>query len=211
MIERFVVTPTRGFSTELATLNAAVGDGGATHIIIHPNDQAPVGLPTMKSMQQASRVEPKFHFEDAIDIIRDAQNFQRWGNLGFRKALEIGGDDTIVLMINDDIVITPHQLDKVFKQLENADVLTMDDRPAGGVTPMTGWLFGVRPSKILMDEEYVFWWGDDDLWKRAEEEGLRTVQANARYVHDRGKKRAWDTIFDPIMRSDKERYHARWG
>lgn len=210
-MNRFVVTPTRAYSTELAALNASVRDAGATHIIIHPNDQAPVGHPTPKSQQLANRMEPKFVFEDSVNIIRAAQNFQYWGNLGFRKALELGGKDAVALMISDDIAITPHQLDKVFKQMENADVLTMDDRTPGGVTPITGWLFGVRPSVIHMDENYIFWWGDDDLWKRAEKQGLRTVMANARYVHDRKGRRTWDTIFDPIMRVDKERYRLTWG
>ena len=209
-MNRFVVTPTRGYNQALVNLNAVVRDGGATHIIIHPNDQAPVGAPTSKSEQRAARMEPKFVFEESINIIRAAQNFQYWGNLGFKKALEVGGENSVVLMINDDIVITSHQLNKIFEDFGDADVISMDDRPPGAVTPMTGWLFGVRPSASLMDEEYVFWWGDDDLWKRAEAEGLKTKLVNARYSHERGAKRGWDSIFDGIMKSDKDRYHARW-
>lgn len=209
-MNRFVVTPTRGFSQALASLNIAVRDSGATHIIIHPNEAAPVGLPTPASETQAATVEPKFTFEGSIDLVRAAQNFQYWGNLGFKKALEVGGEDAVALMINDDIAITGDQLDRIFKELEDSDVISMNDRPKGGVTPMTGWLFGVRPAKILMDEEYVFWWGDDDLWDRAGAEGLRRKLVGARYVHNRGNKRGWDTIFDPIMKADRDRYHAIW-
>lgn len=209
-MNKFVVTPTRGINPALVDLNLSVRKSGATHIIVHPNHDAPVGLPTEESIEHAKTLTHTFEFEGSINIIRAAQNFQYWGNLGFRKALEVGGEDTIVLMINDDIVISPEELNSIFDQFGDADVLSMDDRPKGGATPMTGWLFGLRPSKILMDENYVFWWGDDDLWNRAETAGLKTTLAHAKYKHERKSKRDWDEIFDPIMKADKDLYQKTW-
>lgn len=203
----FVVVPTRGDSHErVLALCEATKEAGATFVVIHPNPRARIGAP---SPSTAEGVVPEILY-DGINIVRDAENFQRWGNLGFQAALDQAGENALALMVNDDVIVSAESLKSLFLELEEADVITMNTRYPGASTPMTGWLFGVRPAVIMLDENYVFWWGEDDLWHRAKERDLRIVVSSAPHEHNREDKPAWPPAYDRAVGRDRLRYRTNW-
>lgn len=197
-MERFVIIPTRaGLTIPLAELLDAVTSAHAKPIII-------------------TNIGEHVEYPGAICLERGRQNFQHWANLGLDYALKATppGADVFALIVNDDIRIEPIQLDRIFDQAAGNDVVSMDDRPGMMFTPwspMTGWLFGVRPGTIRLDEGFTFWWGDDDLWIRATRDPqLRTKLVNAKYLHERGTKGAWDPEFDATAAADRDLFFTRY-
>jgi len=195
-MERFVIIPTRaGLTPSLGELLDAVTAASAKPVII-------------------TNIGQNVDYPGAICVERRRQNFQHWGNLGLEYALNAtaNGADVFALIINDDIRIDPAQLDRIFDQAVHSDVISMDDRPPFTPwSPMTGWLFGVRPGKIWLDEAFTFWWGDDDLWVRATRDPqLRTKLVSAQYSHDRGGKGAWDPEFDAVATADRDLFFSRY-
>jgi len=209
--ERYVVVPARDHSPLLEGLAESVLAVGAQFIIIHTNPDAPVSSPTPESTAHAETLVPKIDIPGAINIFGDAQNFQRWVNLGLRRALELGGDDALVLVINDDVIVPPESLDSMFSFLESADLVYLNTRPFGAHTPLTGWLFGIRPSVLMMDERYTWWYGDDHLWKEATSRGLRILMLDCEHEHVRGDKPPCEPSFISLTELDNALYRKLWG
>lgn len=207
---RFVVVPAREYSPLLPGLAESSAAVGAQFIVIHTNPKAPMGHPTPESSAYAETLTPSIVIPGAINIFGDAQNFQRWVNLGLRRALELGGEDALVLIINDDIVVPAESLEAMFTYLENSDLVYLNTRPLQAMTPLTGWLFGVRPAVLLMDERYTWWYGDDHLWQEARSRGLRMTMLDCEHEHIRGNKPPCDSEFTDIVQVDGALYHQLW-
>lgn len=130
------------------------------------------------------------------------RNIQAWWNTGLNEA----GDKALVL--NDDIATTPESFTTLLDALDDHDLIWIPGRV--GVTPISGWCYGIRPEAIRPDEAFVWWYGDDDLYKRAIRDNLRTAVLDVPVLHDHPGP-AFPDEFTRAVRSDRALYYRRWG
>lgn len=99
----------------------------------------------------------------------DPPNIQRWWNRGLDYAEGHGAD--ICLVINDDIVC--HEpLTKLAEALRSSTATLA--APEGFKIP--GWCYALNlRHDIRPDEAYEWWYGDWDLWLRAESDGQGVI------------------------------------
>lgn len=142
---------------------------------------------------------------DTITVRSTARNIHTWWNAG----LDHCGDKALVL--NDDIIATSSMLQLMVDALETADVVYLAGHRVGHVTPLTGWCYGIRPDKIRPDEQFGWWYGDDDLYLRAQRDGLRITPVNSAIVHARGPVAFENPEHPAMVERDAALYHSRWG
>lgn len=142
---------------------------------------------------------------DTVTVRSDSRNIHTWWNLGL---------DTCTgpaLALNDDVEATAAALAALGAELDTADLVYLDQRP--GPNPLTGWCFGLHPDRIRPDEAFQWWYGDDDLYRRAVRDGLTIRSVRSKDIrHVRPTAQHFE---DPAMRAvvDRDRYtfRDRWG
>jgi len=133
----------------------------------------------------------------------EARNIHTWWNLGLNQC------DGPALILNDDLIATHTALETLAAELDTADLVYLGGR--GGPSPMTGWCFGLPPDKIRPDEAFEWWYGDDDMYRRAVVYGLtvRAVEA-PEIVHNKVARFA-DPNLEAATVRDERLYRQRWG
>lgn len=121
-----------------------------------------------------------------VTIVRDDspdRNISRWWNLGIKAVPESSEWNTLVL--NDDVIMGPDSVRRLVQALRwsscalafpgHADLFLKTRTPER----ITGWCFMLRGEiGVLVDEEFVWWYGDNDLdWRCRELSGARMVSA----------------------------------
>jgi len=178
-------------------------------IIIPTRFDRPTLTPLVKACQATGHVilihtEPGHPPIAGTTTIRsDARNIHTWWNLGLDQC------DGPALILNDDLNVTHTALKKLATALDHTDLVYLQGR--GGPSPMTGWCFGLHPDKIRPDEAFQWWYGDDDLHRRAITEGL-TVKAipASGIVHNKVARFADPQLEQATIR-DEHLYRQRWG
>lgn len=127
------------------------------------------------------------------------RNIHAWWNTG----LDACTGPTLVL--NDDLVTTPAALATLLAALDDADLVHVPGRSAKAPTPISGWCFGVNG--LRADEAFVWWYGDDDLYRRAETPAL--VDVDVRHVLRPSMGPAPE--FADTVTADRNLYLSRWG
>ncbi len=123
---------------------------------------------------------------EGVTVVRDDstdRNISRWWNLGIKAVPESSTWNTLVL--NDDVVMGPGSVRRLALGLRwstcvlafpgHAD-LTLKTRTPDRIT---GWCFMLCGEVgVLADEDFVWWYGDNDLdWRCRELGGARMVSA----------------------------------
>ena len=124
-----------------------------------------------------------------------------WWNQGLNTAQ----DDECIIM-NDDITITDLQLRMIADSLHHSDLVCVNS--VNGQAPISGHCFGINKQSIRLDENYVWWYGDADLYKRAEAQHLTITHINTTIPnqHENIKPREYRRN----IRNDKLIYESRW-
>lgn len=91
-------------------------------------------------------------------------NIQKWWNLGIKFAMDNGASHVAIL--NDDLELIGDPLQKIF------NLMIQEDATIGYPLPATsdpcGYCFILNTEHgIFPDEKYRWWYGDNDLYKRA--------------------------------------------
>lgn len=141
---------------------------------------------------------------DTVTVRSGARNIHTWWNAGLNEC------EGPALVLNDDVATDTGDLLAMFAALDDVDLVYAEGR--GGPMPLTGWCFGLHPDKIRPDPAFTWWYGDDDLWKRAVAEGLTTravVLHNTR--HERPGPRFGDPAMAQVIARDEALFRSRWG
>lgn len=132
-------------------------------------------------------------------------NIQRWWNRGIDNAVACGARH--VMVINDDIVLTPGVLEGLRRALMiNEATLAFPHHTMSGWAWMLDTTDGVRPW-----EELRWWWGDNDLVEQARRARgvLYCPEIPVQHVHPNG-----NTVANPALQAlaaaDAAVFHSRW-
>lgn len=112
----------------------------------------------------------------AVTLKKRGNTFDSWINQGMDYTLSVCSDPRVVIL-NDDIVISPELLEPFFQELETHDLVYMDQR-GDMVTPapLTPQLFGMLPTTMRLPEPEglaLWWWNTDDMYHQAVADGKR--------------------------------------
>jgi hypothetical protein len=131
-------------------------------------------------------------------------NIHRWWNTGIDALTALGASHIAVL--NDDLVITPGLLDVLSHALDVTDATIAVPK-----SRMTGWCWmldtdhGIRP-----DEGYRWWFGDNDLFERANEaHGIAAVEGWPVHHPHANEATSRSPELQALAREDEARWHAR--
>lgn len=134
------------------------------------------------------------HIEDFDDI-----NIYRYWNSGFEHAVANGADAVVLLngAIDLDTFIIKDAYDLFLS--DSKEVVNIADGAAVLVS---------ATSSIRADDQFQIWFGDNDLYRRAEDvtSYLRSNYFNLSYLIDPNSVDS----FDSIVASDEVKYNAKW-
>lgn len=102
-------------------------------------------------------------YATGIIIRDDTLNISKWWNLGLDVAYKLGAE--YVLVLNDDVSLPDNWLPDIIKSLEVNSGASADR----GNGLIQGYAFGLNSKdRILVDENLVWWCGDDDIQRQCE-------------------------------------------
>lgn len=122
----------------------------------------------------------------------DNLNIQHWWNLGIEEAVRRGA--THVAVSNDDVRLGPRALDDLLDALDATGATVASPGPErlhvrrylpfGRMLDGSLWVLDARTT-LRPDEEFVWWFGDDDLDLRARRDygGVVAVPISFEHVH----------------------------
>lgn len=143
-----------------------------------------------------------------LDYEAEVPNISRMWNMGLYAAESLAeGRPYHVAVINDDVIVPPDWFDRV--------VSAMGDKAAGCVQRefdprMTGYAFILNGTiRLFADEQFQWWYGDDDLQRRAEKAG-GVAYAPGQDVEHRHPNSTTVGILADIAREDGYRFNRKW-
>jgi hypothetical protein len=165
-----------------------------------------------------------------ITVLQDRGpiNISRWWNTGLRHVygLQDGSDDEFtVAVLNDDLRVPPRfveTLDDNLEQTKAAAICPITLLPEHRVLlvntlksqpRMVGFAFALRGSlRLLADEQFVWWYGDNDLdWRCRDLGGVAHVGGSWEgFVHLHPDSTTTGELAAQAGR-DRETFVAKWG
>jgi hypothetical protein len=149
------------------------------------------------------------------------RNIHSWWNFGIRCA-GLASMADVAVIVNDDVRAAPGALLELASHVTpnrcaSAMLAWPDDIEHGRarVTQMTGYCFAIDPRRILPDEHFEWWYGDNDLELRARamrpDTGVRAV-SGLDIEHRRVGHAYPDAAFavDKTCARDAQRFRARY-
>lgn len=185
MTSSFIVIPTRFDRSTLAPLIESCLQVAETVIVHTEPGHAPV--------------------RGTIPVHDYSTSIQHWWNSGLDKCTGPS------LVLNDDIYATPEDLLQLFEALENADLVYLAGHRIGHATPLTGWCYGLRPDVIRPSNDFLWWYGDDDLYRRATRDGLRVEAVTIPGIeHQRPDVAFANPVHAVMVEQDARLFAERW-
>lgn len=136
---------------------------------------------------------------------RGPVNIHRWWNAGLDYAQANGA--TVAVVLNDDVLVPPDAIGEMVDRLRDAGAWLCGADP----TAMTGWAWaldltaGERP-----DERFCWWYGDNDLWRRAADAG-RLTGVNVGIAHQHpNQATAASPELQRLAAEDMHTYQSKW-
>jgi hypothetical protein len=142
----------------------------------------------------------------------DKMSITYWWNLGIDYVTKTMPDAPI-LVLNDDLGMSVEMINELLDELKDNDLIWSRNYGPYIYSPFSGACFGLRAGSIRLDEEFVWWHGDDDLYHRANEAGLRLKETKVEPVHVRATDyEDWGTtMFADDIPRDTALFANRWG
>ena len=137
---------------------------------------------------------------DAVNLHDYRRNIHHWWNTGLDAC------DGPALVLNDDVTATPDALQNMLDELRYADLVYAPGRSRKAMTPITGWCYGVRSERLRPDPAFVWWYGDDDLYQRAQSRRM----VPARITHLQRDDMGPAAEFAEAVHADRALYASRW-
>jgi hypothetical protein len=142
----------------------------------------------------------------------DKMSITYWWNLGIDYVTETMPNAS-VLVLNDDLGMSVEMIKELVDELEDNDLIWSRNYGPYVYSPFSGACFGLRAGTIRLDEEFVWWHGDDDLYHRAKKSGLRLKATKVEPIHVRANDyENWgETMFAEDIPRDTALFVSRWG
>jgi hypothetical protein len=99
-------------------------------------------------------------------------NIHTWWNVGLDALTEVGC--TRFAVLNDDVAVDDPTFVHALAHAAADGISYITPPWAQRETPMTGWAFGIDATIIRPDPLFSWWWGEHDLYLRAQAMGLPT-------------------------------------
>jgi hypothetical protein len=132
-------------------------------------------------------------------------------NMGLRTVARLAqGQPYDVAVLNDDAIVPAGWFDAVVAEMRNTGAAA--GSAARDFDPrMAGYAFILDGDKgLLADEQFQWWYGDDDLQRRAREAG-GVVRVWGYDVEHRYGGHSTQGHFADIAAADAQRFKAKWG
>jgi hypothetical protein len=135
-----------------------------------------------------------------------------WWNLGIDYVTKTM-PNAPVLVLNDDLGMSVEMINELLDELEDNDLIWSKNYGPYVHSPFSGACFGLRAGTIRLDEQFVWWHGDDDLYHRAKQAGLRLRATEVEPIHVRTTDyENWGTtMFADDIPRDGALFASRWG
>jgi len=132
-------------------------------------------------------------------------------NLGLKRAEQwAGGDPYDVAVLNDDAIVPPGWFETITKAMQGTGAKA-GAAARGDDHRMAGFAFILDGTAgLYADEQFEWWYGDDDLERRASEAG-GVIQVPGLYVEHRHPDSTTVGILAEKAAQDNIRYKAKWG
>jgi hypothetical protein len=142
----------------------------------------------------------------------DKMSITYWWNLGIDYVTKTM-PNAPVLVLNDDLGMSVEMVNELLDELKDNDLIWSKNYGPYVYSPFSGACFGLRAGTIRLDEQFVWWHGDDDLYHRAKEAGLRLKETKVEPIHVRTTDyENWGTtMFADDIPRDGALFASRWG
>jgi hypothetical protein len=142
----------------------------------------------------------------------DKMSITYWWNLGIDYVTKTM-PNAPVLVLNDDLGMSVEMVNELLNDLKDNDLIWSRNYGPYVYSPFSGACFGLRAGTIRLDEEFVWWHGDDDLYHRAKQAGLRLKESKVEPIHVRATDyENWGTtMFADDIPRDNALFDSRWG
>ena len=142
----------------------------------------------------------------------DKMSITYWWNLGIDYVTKTM-PNAPVLVLNDDLGMSVEMINELLDELEDNDLIWSKNYGPYVHSPFSGACFGLRAGTIRLDEQFVWWHGDDDLYHRAKQAGLRLRATEVEPIHVRTTDyENWGTtMFADDIPRDGALFASRWG
>jgi hypothetical protein len=134
----------------------------------------------------------------------DEINIHRWWNKGIKFAMDNGA--RYVAVLNDDVELADDPLNNIASAMNNSDATIGVPYPFTGHIPGYAWVLDTSKG-IFPDENFRWWYGDDDLFRRAE--NIIAVACKIRHVEG-NKLTSSNPELMELTKKDKEYYDNKW-
>ncbi len=131
----------------------------------------------------------------------DELNIHKWWNMGIDFAVKHGAD--YVAVLNDDVQLIDDPLNKIVAGMGDAAIGQPDIGSICGYCFVLNTKYGLRA-----DESYTWWYGDNDLYDRAQQYGVARVAVDVRHLHGNELTGANLALLE-ITKIDKQLYDSR--
>lgn len=142
----------------------------------------------------------------------DKMSITYWWNLGIDYVTKTM-PNAPVLVLNDDLGMSVEMINELLDELKDNDLIWSRNYGPYAYSPFSGACFGLRAGTIRLDEQFVWWHGDDDLYHRAKQAGLRLKATTVEPIHVRASDyENWGTtMFADDIPRDNALFISRWG
>jgi hypothetical protein len=142
----------------------------------------------------------------------DKMSITYWWNLGIDYVTKTM-PNAPVLVLNDDLGMSVEMINELLDELKDNDLIWSRNYGPYVYSPFSGACFGLRAGTIRLDEQFVWWHGDDDLYHRAKQAGLRLKATTVEPIHVRASDyENWGTtMFADDIPRDNALFISRWG
>lgn len=143
---------------------------------------------------------------EAVHNLYDLEeiNIHRWWNKGIKFAMDNGA--RYVAVLNDDIELADDPLNKIVAVMREADATIGIPYPFIGHISGYAWILDTTKD-IFPDENFRWWYGDDDLFRRAE--SIVAVTCKIRHVEP-NRLTSTNPSLMALTVKDKEYYESKW-
>lgn len=146
------------------------------------------------------------HIKGGVHNIFDLDeiNIHRWWNKGIYYAMARGA--RYVAVLNDDVELADDPLDKIVEAMYWSNATIGIPYPFTGHIAGYAWVLDTT-HKIFPDENFRWWYGDDDLFRRANK--IVAVPCKIRHM-EANKLTSSNPELMELTKKDKEYYDKKW-
>lgn len=134
----------------------------------------------------------------------DEINIHRWWNKGIKFAMDNGA--RYVAVLNDDVELADDPLNKIAAVMREADATIGIPYPFVGHISGYAWILNTTKN-VFPDEKFRWWYGDDDLFRRAE--NIVAVTCKIRHVEP-NRLTSTNPDLMALTVDDRKYYEEKW-